>query len=148
MLDQPALAFGNGNVLSVPRHAGFPEIHVNASEIRDLHFLPSIRRRTAKQGLHADLKFSRLEWLGEIVVGSRLETLHLVVEFAARGEHQNRSLHAMLSKVAAHIETATRWKHDVEDNKIEGLAHGEFLSCQTVCGAFHQISIRDQLVGK
>src|SRR5215471_5317743 len=117
---------------------------MNVSKIRDLHFLSSIRCRTAKQGLYSHLKFRRFEWFRQIVVGTGLESLHFVIEFAARSEHQDRGLDAVFAKVTAHIKSASRWKHDVEDNKIECFTHRSFLCNEAVSGAFHGIALRSQ----
>ena len=59
------------------------------------------------------------ERLREIVVRARLESAHAVVDGVARGEHENRSLDAVLARVSADVEPVATRQHDVEYDDIE-----------------------------
>src|SRR5215469_2003916 len=47
---------------------------------------------TAQNGPNARHKLARIEWLGEVIVGTQLESRDAVVIAAARGQHQHRNL--------------------------------------------------------
>ena len=62
------------------------------------------------------------EWLGEIVVGAGIETLHNVGNGIARGKHQNGSVLPVPAEPPRNLEPVHPWKHDVEKEQIEGAA--------------------------
>jgi hypothetical protein len=62
------------------------------------------------------------KWLGEIVVGTGIETLDNVGNGIARGKHQDRSVLAVPTEPPGNLEPVHPRKHDVEKEQIEGAA--------------------------
>ena len=79
------------------------------------------RALAAQDGAQAGLQLARLEGLGEIVVGAELEADDAVHRLAARGQHQDRHV-AGAAQAAAEIEPVGIGQHEVEDDRVEGLA--------------------------
>jgi hypothetical protein len=62
------------------------------------------------------------EWLGEIVVGTGIETLDNVGHGITRGKHQDRSVLPAFTEPPGNLEPVHPGKHDVEKEQIEGAA--------------------------
>lgn len=62
------------------------------------------------------------EWLGEIVVGTGIETLDNVGNGIARGKHQDRGVLPVPTEPPGNLEPVHPGKHDVEKEQIEGAA--------------------------
>jgi hypothetical protein len=60
------------------------------------------------------------EWLGEIVVGTGIETLYNVGHGIACGKHQDRSVLPAFTEPPGDLEPVHPGKHDVEKEQIEG----------------------------
>ena len=76
---------------------------------------------TPQDGSQAGKQLARLEGLGQIVVGPQLETDDAVHGVSARGQHQDRHV-AARADLAAHIEPVHVGQHQVEDDRVEGVA--------------------------
>ena len=58
------------------------------------------------------------ERLHEVVVAAEGEAAHLVVGGVARGEEEDRRLHAVVAQPAAHLEAVEVGHHHVEDDQV------------------------------
>jgi hypothetical protein len=89
--------------------------------------LPRVRRRCVhapENCLYARKKFGHFEGLTDVVVRSEFQTHNFIDDFAARSEHDDRSVEASLSQIALHVKPISAWQHYIEDNQIEGLTGG------------------------
>ncbi|MCY1542303.1 hypothetical protein D9M68_780460 [compost metagenome] len=77
-------------------------------------------RTAAQHGADARQQLLRRKRLGDVVVGARVETLHLVRLVAARGEHQDRDrLGALvLAPLACQRSAALAGQHPVEQDDV------------------------------
>ena len=60
--------------------------------------------RAAQQGLHAGQQFARLEGLGQVVVGARIQAAHAVVHAVQAGENQHRHARIGGAQAAQHFQ--------------------------------------------
>jgi hypothetical protein len=76
----------------------------------------------AVKSADAGQQYREGEWLGEIVVGTGIQTLDNVGNGIACGKHQDRSVLPVLTEPPGNLEPVHPRKHDVEKEQIEGAA--------------------------
>src|SRR5206468_1423415 len=103
-------------------------------------------RAAAEQRFDAGLEFRCLKWLRQVIVAACFKTLHLIIQFTARRQHENRCVDSVFSKTPADLESVAGWKHDVEDDEIEWIFCCKFLAFDAVIGTFHQITIAPEQI--
>jgi hypothetical protein len=91
-------------------------------KIRNAKRVRAQRGVAAVKSADAGQQYREGEWLGEIVVGTGIETLHNVGHGIERGEHQDRSILAVPTEPPGNLEPVHSGKHDVEKEQIEGAA--------------------------
>src|SRR5947207_8325917 len=63
-------------------------------------------------------QFGYREWLRHVIIRARIQTLHSLLDEAARGEHQNRSIHAGITQFAANLQSTQPRESDIEQNAV------------------------------
>jgi len=101
----------------------------NAKRVRAQFGVAAVKSADARQ------QHREGEWLGEIVVGTGIETLDNVRHGIARGKHQDRSILPVPTEPPGNLEPVHPRKHDVEKEQIEGAAlsqlqGGAAIGCQ------------------
>ena len=71
-------------------------------------------RKCSDPGHH----LTQREGLHQVVVGTRLQAQHAVVERVAGGQHQDRDAHALTPETAADLEAIDSWQHQVEQDDV------------------------------
>ena len=122
MLDEVAeeleLEAGELDRGAAAQHHGAAEVGVHGAEDHGV----GARRGgagAAEQRLDARQQLAHVERLGQVVVGAELEADDAVDDLPARGQHQQRRLHAASAEVAADVEAVLARQRDVEDQQIE-----------------------------
>ena len=77
---------------------------------------------TTQQRLDAGEEFPDPEWLGHVVVGTRVEPDDLVHFLSLGGEHQDGGADAGLAEDPADLEPVDLGEHDVQEDEAGGLA--------------------------
>ena len=82
------------------------------------------------EGVDPSQKFPNRERLGQIVVGARLESRHLVVLGSAGGQHQDVQRRPRPAESATDLDSVEIRQHEIEQDEIKCLfgaeAHGVF----------------------
>ena len=75
---------------------------------------------TAQDGAHTGHQFARAERLGNVIVGSGIQTTHPVAIFAAGGQHDDRHVAGALiaADTPAHLDPGKRGQHPVEQDQV------------------------------
>ena len=87
------------------------------------HVVGARRLDPAQDGGDAQQQLARLERLGQIVVGARLQARDPVLRRAARGQQQDRHL-ALAAQLLGQRQAVLARHHDVEHDQVEGHALG------------------------
>jgi hypothetical protein len=80
--------------------------------------------RAAKKGAEACEEFTKFERLGQIIIGTVIESGDAILNGVSSGEHQNGNSGAGLAEAAANFKTAEAGKHDVQNDQIVGIDFG------------------------
>jgi hypothetical protein len=93
---------------------------------------------------HSGEEFRQNEGLGEIVVRSRVQTFHSLLDQSAGGEHQHRSFDAPLAQLAANLKAAEVRQPDIEKDGVVGDIRAELKRLCTRFGHIHGVGIFSQ----
>ncbi|HXL63600.1 MAG TPA: hypothetical protein VN938_00910, partial [Xanthobacteraceae bacterium] len=65
----------------------------------------------------------KVDWLGDIVVGSELESFHDIFGVDLCGDHDDRQVGRRVAEAdrLEHLKAVHSWHHDVEQNRVEAL---------------------------
>ncbi len=109
--------------LAVAQHLALVQVDGEPVEHPALRARGHRRRHAlaAQDRLHARHQLARLERLGHVVVGAKLESDHAVHHVAARGQHDDRDV-AFLADLAAQRKAVHLGQHHVEDRRV--VVHG------------------------
>lgn len=88
--------------------------------------------RSPQKRIHSGDQLSDAEWLGNVIIGAKIQTENDIFLLSLRGEHQNRNLDAALANGTANFITIDAWQHDVEENQIRLLLQREIDSCRAI----------------
>lgn len=77
------------------------------------------RRPPARKRANSGDKLPEREWLGQIIVSTRVKARDAVVDRVSRGEHQYRRSYLPLAQVRAKVEAAAAGEHHVENDHVE-----------------------------
>jgi hypothetical protein len=93
----------------------------------DLEHGGPFRGRPAREGAEAGEQLVEGEGLRQVVVGSRIEPAHAILDRVTRGQHQDRRPDPVLAEPAADVEAVDARQHHVEDDRVvvDGLRHPE-----------------------
>ena len=83
---------------------------------RDDHW--PLSRVATRQGTQPGQQLAEGEWLGEVVVGARVEPANPIIDRRARGEHDDRRPVTGAAKLATGRESVRVRQHDVEHNDV------------------------------
>ncbi len=100
-----------------PRHK--VQLKVGRLQTKDLGWTAP-----TEQGANAREQFRKRKWLDQIIVGAQIQSEHAVLHAVARGQDENWCLKMALSQRLQDLEPAAAWKHEVQDDQIEGLRIG------------------------
>ena len=91
--------------------------------------------------VQARLQLLDLERLDQVVVRARLETLDLVVERIARGQHENgRIAPRILAQAPAKLHAVDSGKNQVEHDRVPFAGHGEVKPRHAVARVVHEVA--------
>jgi len=82
--------------------------------------MPGPWRRATGERPDPRLELGDREWLGQIVVGTGVETGHAILDAREGREHQDRFSEAKLAEAAAELEPRNATEDDVEDDEPVG----------------------------
>src|SRR5207249_2671786 len=72
----------------------------------------------ADQSLNAREQFGKREWLGQVIVATRLQAAHAIIDSSLRAEHNDRYADVLLAQLLHERKTVELWQHDVHDGNI------------------------------
>src|SRR5215471_4073406 len=119
VLEQRPLARGQLDPAAGPLHLARGRIERQVGQPQDRG---APLRAAPEQGAHSRQELVEREGLGQVVVGAEIEPGHLVGYAVARGEHDDRRVHAGLARGLEDAEAVALGQHDVEDDQIVGVA--------------------------
>ena len=99
-------------------HLARDEIHL---QIADRQLRRIGHAAAPDQRADAGEQFGEREWFDQIVVCARIETGDAVFQRVARGEDQNRRLHATLAERAQNLEAVATGQRQVQEHHVECL---------------------------
>ncbi len=106
------------------------------------------QRRTgalaAQQRAYPRAELGEGKRLREVVVGSRVEALHTILDQAARREHQDRQVGLSAAQRRADGESVHPRQHDVENDQVVTGRLGQANGRLAVAGEIHRELILDQ----
>src|SRR6188508_3528972 len=70
------------------------------------------------QGTQASQQFAEIEWLGDVIVSTAVQTLDARFDLVARREHQDRNRGARRAQLLTDAEPVAARQHDVEDHRV------------------------------
>ena len=86
-----------------------------------IEFAFGVAGRAAQERAHTGQHFLQMKGLGDIIVGARIEALHLVAPAIARREHEHRHGAAGAAPGFQHRDAVHLRQADVENNGVVGL---------------------------
>jgi hypothetical protein len=103
--------------LTVPKdHAGVrDDLHVTEC---DALGPGGVCAHASEQRPHAGGEFLRRKWLGEVVVGARLETCNDVMRIGTGGHDDDRDI-ARLSERATELESTHARQHEIDEREVD-----------------------------
>src|SRR6185436_5029070 len=95
---------------------------------------------SAEHGPDPAQQLAQAEGLGHVVVGAELEADDLVDLLVARGEHQDRRLHARGAQAAKHLEAVHPRQPDVEQHQVRRTFRGDVQALLAGAGEGHLVA--------
>src|SRR5712691_9059734 len=87
------------------------QVQAHIPEGKRLKLLP--RPRSSKHGADAGEELAQAERFGHVVVRPHLEPADLVHLLAARRQHDDRNIQALLPQRPTHVPAAQAWHHEI-----------------------------------
>ncbi len=110
------------------------ENQISALELRRL-----LRTRPAKDAPQPRSEFLEMKRLGEIVVGTEVESLYAILRRATSGEHQDRCGIPRIAQCAEHGIAVELRKHHIQHDGVEMIVHRQVQTRFTVGDGFHDV---------
>jgi len=93
-----------------------------------------------KTGSNAGNQFAQIKGLHQIVIGPQLQSLHLILYFSQRREHNDRQVGFCLAQKAAHVQAIPARQIDIQNNQINPFEECLVLPVWSVEGNFGLVS--------
>jgi hypothetical protein len=103
------------HVLAVAAHAARGEVDLQAVDAN--RGLVDVARDTAQDRVEASDQFARTEWLGHVVIGSRVQGRDLDVLLADRREDDDRHL-GPATQLPTDIDPVSVGQHEIDDRRF------------------------------
>ncbi len=84
----------------------------------DLQDRTGIARRPSHQRLYPRHQLRHLERLGEVVVGTGIEPLNLLVQLAAGGQYQHRGIDPLAAPLLQHAQAIATRQAEIQDDGV------------------------------
>ena len=81
-----------------------------------------------------------MEGLGDIIVGARIEPLHLVAPAVTRGQNEHRHLFLIAAPFLEHADAVQHGQAKVEDDCIIGLRLAQIVAFLAILGAVNHVA--------
>ena len=149
VFDQGVFPGGQGHQFAVA--ADVPRAHVETDRAKQ-DLAARLTGHAPLQGAQARGQFAQVEGFRQVVVGTKIQTAHLVADPAARGQDQHGGA-PLLAQPAQHLEAIQDGQHEIEHDGVvvgfEGLeepllaigrlVHGMPLLAQRLCQRAKQV---------
>ena len=149
-LQQPE--FGGGQLQQLLAAAGLLQAGLQ-HDIHEVHFVGGVAALgrgtlgTAQDGAYPGQQLPIIEWLGQIVVGTRFQTVNPILAVTAGGQHQHRGV-VGLAQLGQHGKAVELGHHHVQQHQIEALLRQPLQPLFTILGDRDLKSLQGQNFGE
>ena len=78
---------------------------------------------TAGEAADSGFQFLEMKWLGKVIVGSQIQTFHLILDLYSCGEYENRSIGIEGTELTQNVQTVNSRQVQIQKNQIVILCH-------------------------
>ena len=78
---------------------------------------------TAGEAADAGFQFLEMKWLGKVIVGSQIQTLHLILNLYSCGEYENRSVGIESTELTQNVQTVNSRQVQIQQDQIVIFSH-------------------------
>ena len=78
---------------------------------------------TAGKAADTGFQFLEMKWFGEVIVGSQIQTLHLILDLYSCGEYENRSIGIEGTELTQDFQTVNSRQVQIQKDQVVILCH-------------------------
>ena len=94
------------------------------------------RRAAPQQGIEPGLELRKIKGLGQIVIGTGIQSCHPVIKAVQRRQYQHRQLAFGFAQALQHRQAIDHRQPQIEDGNVERLLEQQIFGHSAVCRMF------------